>query len=308
MGILLVFCAAALYAEPVRVELPPGDHLRQMVVDGLDRSYLVHVPRSYDAKQPTPVVLAFHGAFMNAQVMASFSELNAKSEKQGFLVAYPNGTGPDPRVLFFNAGLFAGQLANELPDDVKFTATLLDDLARISHVDSKRVYATGMSNGGMMCYRLAAELSDRIAAIAPVAGTLALERYQPKRKVPVLHIHGTDDPIVPFDGPNGKLPGFIRFRSVADTMRQCSTANDCAETPNVTKLPDRFDDGTTVECRTYAPRMDGAEVLLYVITGGGHTWPGRERALGQGPIGLTSREISANDLMWEFFARHPLER
>lgn len=172
-------------------------------------------------------------------------------------------------------------------------------------MDGKRIYATGMSNGGMMCYRLAAELSDRIAAIAPVAGTMAIENYKPKRPVPVMHFHGAADKIVPFAGPSGRTPKFLGFKSVEETVKICAKANGCPEEPDVTKLPDTADDGTKVKRKTYRPDKEGADVILFVIEGGGHTWPGQEPPVGF--IGKSTKDISANDLIWEFFQRHPME-
>ena len=191
------------------------------------------------------------------------------------------------------------------PDDVKFVSMLLDDLATVVNVDPKRVYATGMSNGGMMCYRLAAELSDRIAAIAPVSGTMAIPDYKPKRPVPVMHFHGTADTIVPFSGPSGRTPKFLTFKSVEETIRLCAEANGCPETPTVTDLPDDIEDGTTVKQKTFGPGTDGAEVVLVEIEGGGHTWPGQEPPVRF--IGKSTKDISANDLMWEFFQKHPMK-
>ena len=190
------------------------------------------------------------------------------------------------------------------PDDVKFVRELLDDLAKVVNVDPKRIYATGISNGGMMCYRLAAEMSNRIAAIAPVSGTLAVEKCRPQRPVPVIHFHGTDDKLVPFNGPDQRTAKVFAFKSVEETIRTWVKIDGCPTKPKITKLPHKADDGTTVERKTYGPGKEGAEVILYVINGGGHTWPGRKWPVPW--LGKTTTDISANDLMWEFFKRHPM--
>src|SRR4051812_3080041 len=182
--------------------LGPGDHTRTLMMGEQKRTYLVHVPKGYDPKKPAPVVLALHGAAMNGPMMVWFSGLNKKSDEAGFIVVYPSGTGIGP-FLIWNAGGLKGKLAEGRADDVAFIGKLLDDLGTVAKVDEKRVYACGMSNGGMMCYRLAAELSDRIAAIAPVAGTIAIEKSKPKRAVPVIHFHGSKDNIVPFEMKKG---------------------------------------------------------------------------------------------------------
>ena len=284
------------------VPLAPGDARRELTVDGRKRSYLVHVPPAYDPAKPSPVVLAFHGALMNAPMMAQFSGLSRKADEAGFVVVYPNGTGVGETALFFNAT--AEPKPGGPPDDVAFTAALLDDLATVLAVDPKRVYATGMSNGGMMSHRLAAELGDRIAAVAPVAGTLALPAVRPARAVPVLHFHGTADTIVPFNGPRGRTPATMRFLSVGDTIGAWVRANGCPPQPVTTALPDAADDGTTVKQTVYGPGRDGAEVVLIEIEGGGHTWPGRQPVVGW--IGKSTSDIAANDLLWAFFERHPM--
>jgi polyhydroxybutyrate depolymerase len=284
--------------------LAPGDHTRTLQVDGRERSYLVHVPPKYDPKKPTPIVLILHGAGTNAQIMVRFCGMNKKADEAGFVAVYPNGTGTAGLFLTFNSGGLSGKMAEGKPNDVAFVAKLLDDLATVVKLDPKRVFATGMSNGGMMCYRLASELSDRIAAIAPVSGTMAIPDYKPKRPVPVIHFHGTADNIVPFNGPKG-TPKFLTFRSVEETIRLCAKANGCPETPIQEDLPDKADDGTKVRKKTYGPGKDGAEVVLVEIEGGGHTWPGQEPPVRF--IGKSTKDISANDLMWESFQKHPMK-
>ena len=181
----LMACAAFAEETPPRKPQPlgPGDHVHQMTVDDHDRTCLIHVPGKYDPKTPTPLVLALHGAAMDGAMMVWFSGLNKKSDQAGFIVAYPSGMGVGP-FRTWNAGGFTGQMAEGRADDVKFIGHLLDDLSGVLTVDTQRVYACGMSNGGMMCYRLASELSDRIAAIAPVAGTVAIEESQGRMAEP----------------------------------------------------------------------------------------------------------------------------
>ena len=287
-------------AEPDK--LVPGDHTRSLQVDAQTRSYLVHVPPKYDSASPTPVVLIFHGAGMNASMMQRFSGLNGKADKVGFVAVYPNGTGAGP-FLTFNSGGVEWKLMKKQPNDVAFVSQLLDDLATVVNVDPKRIYATGMSNGGMMCYRLAAEMSDRIAAIAPVAGTMAVAEAKPKRPVPVLHFHGTEDRLVPYGGPDQRVPKFLTFKSVEDSVATWVKLNGCQEEPAVEELPDTADDGTRVTRKTYRG-ASGAEVVLVTVTCGGHTWPGRGAPFVL--IGRSTRDISANDMIWEFFSRHRL--
>ena len=283
--------------------LSNGDHTQTLKVDARERSYLVHVPKTYKADKPVPVVIVLHGAGLNASIMAMLCGMNKKSDSEGFIAVYPNGTGVG---IFqtFNSGGFMGPLADKQPNDVKFIAAVLDDLGKRVKVDAKRVYATGLSNGGMMCYRLASEMSERIAAIAPVSGTMGIDLPRPRRKIPVLHIHGTADRIVPYAGPNKRMPSFVTFKSVDDTLRIWTRFNGCVEKPVKQQLEDRADDGTTVTRFTYAAQRGGAEVQLLKIHNGGHIWPGRKSFSGF--TGKSTRDIAANDVIWEFFQRHRL--
>lgn len=299
---LLPFLVTILLATD---PLEPGDHLRKLDVDGVSRSFLVHVPANYDPQRPTPVVLVFHGTAMNARMMATYSGMSQKADDAGFIAVYPNGTGPTKINLFFDAGgLPEPEEGKTRADDVAFTARMLDDLEAVLSVDRRRVFAAGFSNGGMMCYRLAAEMSGRIAAIASVAGTIAIDSYKPRRPVPVMHFHGTADGVVTWDGPSETIATLQNFKPVDESIRLTVLANHCQPNPTTEELPDLVDDGTTVVRQHYKAQGRGAEVILYKIIGGGHTWPGHaslDRLLGK-----SCQDISASDLIWEFFSKHPL--
>jgi len=187
---------------------------------------------------------------------------------------------------------------------VAFIGKLLDDLGTVVKVDEKRVYACGMSNGGMMCYRLAAELSDRIAAIAPVAGTIAIEESKPKRPVPIIHFHGSKDSMVPFEMAKGKTPAFMKLKGVEESVQTWVKLNGCDEKPK-TDVLSKDGDEMKVTRSVYGGGKDGAEVVLIVIEGGGHTWPGQQPPVGF--IGKSAKNVSANDLMWDFFQKHSLK-
>lgn len=155
-GVIAIFGVGS-FVWGMDAPIGAGDHQRSLMVDGLNRTYLVHVPKSYTKDKPTAVVLALHGAAMNGPMMVWFSGLSKKSDEAGFIVVYPSGTGTGP-FLTWNAGGFKGRMAEGRPDDVKFISRLLDDLGTVCTLDTKKIYACGMSNGAMMCYRLAAEL------------------------------------------------------------------------------------------------------------------------------------------------------
>ena len=185
-------------------------------------------------------------------------------------------------------------MAEGKADDVAFIGKLLDDLETVLKVDEKRIYACGMSNGGMMCYRLAAEMSDRITAIAPVAGTIAIEECKPKRAMPVIHFHGSKDKIVPFEITKDKTPRFMKLKGVEESIQTWVKLNGCDE-KGTTDTISTAGDEIKVTRSCYRGGKDGSEVVLVVIEEGGHTWPGQKPPVGF--IGKSALNISANDLM-----------
>jgi polyhydroxybutyrate depolymerase len=289
-------------------KLTAGDHTRTVRVGDLERRYRIYIPKSYDATKPTPVVLVYHGGGGNPESMIRLTGMNAKADEAGFLVVYPFGTGKLTNTLLtFNGGECCGYAMQNKIDDVGFTRELLDDLAKVANVDADRVFATGLSNGGIMAHYVASELSDRIAAIAPVGGPLMMEAPRNTRPVPVMHFHGTADAFAPFQGGYGK--GFLgrskvtSFRSVDHTIQSWVKANDCNSEPEIVALPDKVDDKMKVTRKTWGGGKDGSEVVLIEIEGGGHTWPGQKPTVSL--LGESTMDISANDLLWEFFQKHP---
>ena len=304
MRLALALAASSALAAGPRAGLE-GIRNRTITVAGVERSYLLHLPPSYDRKRAFPLVLAFHGGASNPAAMARFSGLDGKADEAGFIVAYPAGSGRLPRVLTWNAGRCCGYASAEKVDDVAFVRALIEDLAARVHLDRKRIYATGISNGAQMAYRLAAELSDQVAAIAPVSGSLEVDVPRVGRPVPVVHFHGTDDTYLPFAG--GRGPRSLATGPHASVEQSVGTwvrLDECRPAPVVQELPATVSDGTSVVRRSYEGCREGAEVVLYEIRGGGHTWPGRPSA--ERLLGTTTRNLSANDVMWDFFARHAL--
>lgn len=303
--VFALFCtwASTTLAQDAAERLGPGDHARSIEHGDRKRQYIVHVPANYDPARPAPVILAFHGAAMTGSMMVKFTGMNETADREGFIAVYPSGTGAGS-FLTWNAGGFSGRMAENRPDDVGFVSAMLDDLAKRLSIDPKRIYACGLSNGGMMCYRLAAELSDRIAAIAPVAGTIAIDKTEPKRPVPVLHIHGRKDRIVPYEGPDGKFPAFMTFMGVDNSVMTWVRIDGCEPEPVVEVISKEGDDMKVVR-KTYAGGKDGTAVVLIVLEEGGHTWPGRSAPIRF--VGKSSRTISANDLIWDFFRQHRLK-
>ena len=189
-----------------------------------------------------------------------------------------------------------------------FVAALVDAIAARLPIDSHRVHATGMSNGAMMAYRVGAELADRIASIAPVAGPLALASITPSRPVPVLHFHGTLDQFTPLDGGVGRRSiTRVSHRPVIEGLLEWVHANGCDSECAREPIP-CSDEGITIERLRWSrtgsdPTAATGEVVFYRITGGGHTWPGRRPdSFFLGPSALS---LDANAIIWEFFERHP---
>ena len=299
---LSVIAHSLLMTAVAAAPLGPGSYMRSVKVNATDRSFIVHVPKQYDAAKPMPVVLILHGGFANALITVGFTGMNEKADKAGFIAVYPNGTGLAGIVLGWNAGMWRAPLDRKQPDDVKYLAAVLDDLEAALSVDKKRVYATGISNGGMMCYRLAAEMSDRIAAIAPVSGTMAVTT--PGRSGPSPCCTSTAPP-TRSSLPPGRRAGLITYQSLEATIAAWVKLDGCPSQPVVTKIPDTAKDGTTITKKVYGPGKDGAEVMLVMIEGGGHTWPGRDPKVKF--LGPYTKNISANDMIWEFFERHPMK-
>ncbi len=278
-----------------------ADRHHLLMHDGTKREYYVHLPAGHDGQSALPVVLAFHGGAGSADAQRRQSRMSEVSDRFGFLLVYPEGTG---RAKTWNAGSCCGYAVRRKVDDVGFTAAMIDDLARNYGIDEDRVYATGMSNGGMLAYRLACELSDRIAAIAVVSGDLGVDGPQPGRPVPVLHIHGMKDPNVLFVGgvgPNQFQP--VPHRSIPETIGFFVKANNCQPRPVETQQGDEF----VMERYAPAEADAGAPVLLYKLPEGGHTWPGGSDITARFNTGRMIESFPASRIIWEFFAQFTLE-
>jgi len=281
--------------------LSPNTRTGALTHSGRDRDFLVHVPPSYSAAEATPLVIALHGGTGTAGRTEWMSGLSGVSDKEGFIVVYPNGVG---RTWNDGRGLPSFQAMRENVDDVGFIATLIDTLSQQFTIDQSRVYVTGMSNGGHMAHRLGVELADRIAAIAPVAASMPLsvsKAAPPGKPMSVIQFFGTEDRHN-YWGGGGRAGGLAL--SVPDVMGWWAHANRCATTPKVEAMPDVVDDGTRIRRETYAGCANGAEVILYAIEGGGHNGPGWQQYLPVGEIGRTSRDMNASEAIWAFFSRH----
>lgn len=304
------FLAILIHAAEATTPLPPGDHAFSLQHQGLARNYLARVPPAAAANKPMPVVINFHGGGGNARTQKWYSRMDVTADRMGFLAVYPNGSGGvDERFHTWNAGNCCGWAALNRIDDVGFALAVLDDLARRTPVDHARVYATGLSNGSMMAYRLAAEASERIAAVAGVAGAMTLAAFAPTLPMPVLHIHSVDDQRALYDGGLG--PAFpmtntrVFHASVSDMLVKWLEHNRCPGERSVAPpiAGSGVDTGHSATRFTWAPCRAGSEVVLLRLAGAGHVWPGGQRDFLPALLGKSTGVIDANEETWRFFAR-----
>jgi polyhydroxybutyrate depolymerase len=290
----------------------PGDYQFSLPHQGLQRNYLVHVPPQASKGAALPVVVSFHGGGSNAEVMKAYTRMDRAADRDGYIAVYPNGSsGLGDRFLTWNAGSCCGPAAALQIDDVGFSLAVLDDLARRAAIDATRIYATGLSNGSMMAYRLAAEASDRIAAVAGVAGAMSLTRFAPKLPVPVMHIHSTQDHIARYDGGFGPAATALDTRTfnapVEEMLRKWLDFDGCPLKPAVVEpvagQPGTPDEGHSAIHRIYRPCRAGVEVVLWQLSGAGHVWPGGVRDYNTQLLGTGTAVIDANAEMWKFFSR-----
>jgi polyhydroxybutyrate depolymerase len=305
IGLLAAGCAGA-DAAPDRASRRPvaprpscfgkskqaGDRTVDLVWGGRKRSALVHAPSAYDPLSPTPLVLAYHFAGGNALWMEQATRLNDAADRARVIVAFPEGVDGS-----FNAGKCCGKAWEENVDDVGFARALIGQLSSDYCIDAGRVFATGMSNGGMMVYRLGCEMTDRLAGIAVVAATLhTADACRPSRSIPLLHIHGTADGSIPYDGGQGKPPlptsGNFELASVESSVKVFRSIDGCSAEERPT-----YHRGDTT-CVEWAKCAAGTRVELCTVEGGGHTWPG-----GFLPpmLGKTSQDLNASAEVMAFF-------
>ncbi len=287
----------------------PGESVRHLAHGGRDRSYILHVPAGYNAARPASLIVALHGGGSEAKETPPLSGLSRLSDREGFIVVYPEG---------IQGSWNDGREDPEVPaqrlqvDDVGFITAVIDDVSRDYAVDPRRVYATGISNGGFMSHRLGCELSGRIAAIAPIVATMpeAL-KCRPGRAVPVVMFVGDADPLVPYEGGHIQT-GFGRQRPSVILSAQVTAwfwaVNNGCNLASVafSSLPDNDKtDGVRVRREAFDGCRDNADVVLYVMEGGGHVWPGGPQYLPQVIIGRATHDIDASEMAWAFFKDHP---
>ena len=262
--------------------------------DGIERDYILYVPEIYDGSTAVPLVLNFHGFGSGASQQMFYGDFRDIADTEGFLLVHPEGTTLIGNQ-FWNVG-FPG-LSSTI-DDVGFTEALIDELATLYTIDLDRVYATGMSNGGFMSFLLACQLSEKIAAVASVTGSMTQDTFDDcnaQLPTPVLQIHGTEDDVVLYNENNLSLP-------IPDVISYWVDHNNCETTPTTTTLPDvDVSDGSTIEYSVYEDGDNGITTEHMKVIGGGHTWPGSVLNTAG-----TNQDIDASMEIWLFFSRYDI--
>jgi polyhydroxybutyrate depolymerase len=268
-------------------------------IDALERRYLLHLPPGWTQQSKAPVILMLHGKGGTPEHTGARA-LDEYGDQKGFIVVYPAGINRS-----WNDGR---PMRGRTYDDVGFLAALIDELVQKYNADAKRVYVTGMSNGGFMSFALACRIPQKIAAIAPVAGSMGvdtIENCRPNKTVSVMMINGTNDPLVKFEGgsvarqagsqaePIAKVVAFWRWRACGEIKAPVQFEHLPDVDPN---------DGSTVDLDRV--QCAGAEVVNYTVRGGGHTWPGGMQYLPKGMIGSVNRDFDASAVIVDFFNKH----
>ena len=285
------------------VNKPNEQKTINITFDGVARNFIVYLPSGYNNSGKMPLIFAIHGGSGTPEGMINIANFKTIADRDKVVLVYPEGVQKN-----WNDG--RPTAPNQLGiNDVGFFNQMCDYMINNYSVDAKKIYATGISNGGFMSTRLGCELSNRIAAIAVNAATIEATTIapncKPNRPVPALYIHGTTDPLVPFLGgqitAGGTAGGTIlsHFQAIDKWV----TINGCNPTPTVTDLPDIANDGTTIKQRVYSGGANGSEVVSYVVLNGGHTWPQGYQYLNEAIIGKTSQDMNACEVIWTFFKR-----
>jgi polyhydroxybutyrate depolymerase len=277
-----------------------GDFAKSITVAGVTRSYLLHVPISYNASTATPAVVLLHGGNGSATTIGNVTStnggFNGLADAKGFIAVYPDAVGGN-----WDDG--RESIPNKT-NDVAFIAAALDAIAFDYHVNTSKVYVAGISNGGMMSQRLACELPSRFAAVAVVAAnmpTALASVCNPGQAIPITFLLGDADPLMPFTG--GVVRGAIggNVLSAAASVDFWASRNGARFSASQALPNSDTADGTTTQLDTFKAAARG-DVLFYKVAGGGHTWPGGTQYASAVLIGAVARDFSANDAIWAFFA------
>jgi polyhydroxybutyrate depolymerase len=267
---------------PVAVQ--PFDAARPLTVQGMERTYFIHVPSGLNDQQSVPLVFVFHGFQESGAYARTYSGLDNIADANGFVVVYPEGSG-DSSARSWNAGGCCGYAKQNNVDELAFVHSIIEDVGTIARVDSQRIYSAGFSNGALLSYRLACEMSDTFAAVAPVAGVLVYSPCEPGAPVSLIDVHGMTDTVVPFDG-GGLNPGTGQpFPPVEESITTWAKLDGCTG-------DEKVEHNGIVTRKAHEQCAPGVAVELYMVSGIGHTWP-------------SQYVVPISQIIWDFFAAHP---
>ena len=299
--LLIIIALFAVFS----VAYSAGDINGKMTVDGIEREYILHLPKNYGSEL-LPLVMVFHGGGGTAEQVMNHTKFSKLADKENFIVVYPNA---------IEKNWNDGRIGDKLPmdrDDVKFISALLDTLIANYKINTKRIFSTGISNGGFFSFYLALKLSSRLLAIAPVTANIPenlKDSWKTDKPISVLLINGTKDPLVKFEG------GPVGFKddetgrgvslSTSWTVKILTENNTCQTSTKTEEIDDKEDDDCKAEKETYYKCADGTKVILVTIKGGGHTWPGASQYLPKIIVGNVCKDFKATEMIWEFFKSLP---
>ena len=271
---------------------------RVIVHEGLKRSFLIYVPENI--KENAPLVVAIHGYTSTAKILMGYSGINQIADVEGFMVAYPQGTKDSRDNNFFNVGYEFH--SDSKVNDVNFIREIVLNLTKEYKLNSKRVFATGMSNGGDMSYLLACTSSDLFTAVAPVAGVMmkdTLENCNPVKKIPIFEIHGTKDSISKFEGDMNNEDKWGAYYDLPSTIEFWVNKHALNEKETIQLENKNTEDGTTITFERYWSDESQREVWFYIVNDGNHTWPGMTGLFSR----TANQDINSAEEIWKFFSK-----
>jgi polyhydroxybutyrate depolymerase len=301
----------------------PESGQEEIQINNRPRTFLVHLPQGYDSQQRYPVVILLHDFNQDAAEMARLTHFNELADRDSIIAVYPNAVGgrwaaggggetrPYRRGPYRRPGVWGPGYPPPAPpppdrregaprnQDMQFLHGMLDRVATEYSIDTRRIYAVGLGEGGFLAMRLGCNAADRLAAVAAVGASLPqMQNCVPARALPILLMNGTDDPIVHYDGGRYK-EGMVRLLSAEDTAKEWARLNHCSEKPAESKLPAQSG-GKDTKVFLFDACQENAQVALYSVKNGGHTWPDGEQYMSEKEIGKTSHALNANETIWSF--------
>jgi polyhydroxybutyrate depolymerase len=311
--------------QPEPAQTQRRDAQEEVQINDHTRTYVVHLPQGYDSQQHYPVVILLHGRDQDAAEMARLTHFNEFADRDSIIAVYPNAAngrwalgGSEPRPYrsgpYRRPGVWGpgypprgqrpepGDRREGAPrnQDMQFLHRMLNKLATHYSVDTRRIYAAGLGEGGFMALRIGCNMADHIAAIAAVAAAMPRTlNCVPSRPIPVLLMNGTDDPIVHYNGGRYK-DSMLHLLSAEDSAKEWARLNHCSEKPSESKLPSLQNGGKDTKVYLFDGCHENAQVVLYAVKNGGHTWPGGEPYMNEKEIGKTSNALNANETIWSF--------